>query len=279
MDYTTSADNVVHGPTGHRMHSDSVAVPTVWSGNDGNMIIWSLMELLKLANMDGQPFNPDDPDSYTLLRDALLAVFAKRSDYPRVYSITSLPTQDIGPITVAEAGEVWIWSASAYFTGYRSPLCGRPIDGHTLTPLASEIDAVGGTLSKTAYAALWGYAQENGLVIPQSNWDSNRGGHYFVDVSGTQFRAPDLRNMFRRYTGSDADTSQATNLGYTKADSVKSHAHNAQFGTVFVNSSVSGGNLSSFASGNSVLNTPATAPFGAGETAPKHVGYQPRIHI
>lgn len=72
MDYTTSIDNVVHGGTGHRMHSDSIAVPTAWSGNDANMLVWSLMEVLRLAGVSGKAFNPDDPTSYTQFRDALV---------------------------------------------------------------------------------------------------------------------------------------------------------------------------------------------------------------
>ncbi|UTV56181.1 gp53-like domain-containing protein [Burkholderia arboris] len=76
MDYTTSIDNVVHGGTGHRMHSDSIAVPTAWSGNDANMVVWSLMEVLRLAGVGGKAFNPDDPVSYTRFRDALIATFA-----------------------------------------------------------------------------------------------------------------------------------------------------------------------------------------------------------
>ena len=60
------------------------------------------------------------------------------------------------PIIVAECSEVWTWVSTQYYTGYRSPLCGRPVDGHTVTPLASEVDAVGGELSKTDYARLWG---------------------------------------------------------------------------------------------------------------------------
>ena len=83
------------------------------------------------------------------------------------------------------------------------------MDGHTVTPLASEVDAVGGELSKTDYARLWGYARENNLVVSDAVWTANRGAHYFADVSGTTFRVPDLRNMFRRYTGTDADTANA----------------------------------------------------------------------
>ncbi|WP_129241263.1 hypothetical protein, partial [Achromobacter veterisilvae] len=140
---------------------------------------------------------------------------------PRVVSIMELPTQDVGPVLVAECGEVWIWSESPYFTGYRSPLCGRPIDGHTVTPLASEIDAVGGVLPKAAYARLWGYAQENGLVVTQTFWDANKGGHYFVNIDANTFRVPDLRDMFRRFTGTDADTANARAMGSGQADALQ----------------------------------------------------------
>ncbi|WZB61442.1 hypothetical protein WJ970_29945 [Achromobacter xylosoxidans] len=109
-------------------------------------------------------------------------------NFPRVCSIGALPTQDIGPIIVAECSEVWTWVSTQYYTGYRSPLCARPVDGHTVTPLASEVDAVGGELSKTDYARLWGYARENNLVVSDAVWTANRGAHYFADVSGTTFR-------------------------------------------------------------------------------------------
>ncbi|WYX60396.1 hypothetical protein WJ967_25935 [Achromobacter xylosoxidans] len=104
---------------------------------------------------------------------------------------------------------MWNWVAGQYFTGYRSPLCGRPLDGHTNLPLASEVDATGGLLSKTDYAALWGYAQEQGLVKTEAVWSASRGSHWFSDYSATQFRVPDLRDMFRRFTGTDADTANA----------------------------------------------------------------------
>jgi len=152
---------------------------------------------------------------------AIIDAIAALGTLSRVYSITGLPNTDVGPIIVREAGEVWTWASSAYFTGYRSPLCGRPLDGHTVTPLPSEVDAVGGLLDKTAYARLWGYAQENSLVVTAATWTANPGAHYFVDASATQFRVPDLRNMFRRYTGTDADTANARALGSRQADALQ----------------------------------------------------------
>jgi hypothetical protein len=125
--------------------------------------------------------------------------------YPMMVSIVAVPTTNMGPIMIAEAGEMWLWTSTAYYTGYRSPLCGRPLIGHTPAPLVNEIDATGGLLSKAAYPALWGYAREAGLVVSQATWAANVGAYYFVDVNSTQFRVPDLRDMHFRYTGSNAD--------------------------------------------------------------------------
>ncbi|RAM63233.1 hypothetical protein RB24_17650 [Herbaspirillum rubrisubalbicans] len=195
----------------------------------------------------------------------------------RAYPIAGLPTQDIGPIVVKEVCEVWHWSSSAYFTGYRSPLCGRPMDGHTKMPLASEVNAVGGTLSKSAYAALWGYAQENGLVLTQANWTANIGGHYFVDVDVNNFRVPDLRNVFRRYGGTDADSLAARALGSYKTDTFKAHGHGTGYNVVSLSGLYGPNSGGTFASSAS----PGTTTFGAGsaETAPKHTAFNPVIHI
>ncbi|MFU1907416.1 phage tail protein, partial [Bordetella avium] len=138
------------------------------------------------------------------INQAIVDAIAALGTLSRVYSITDLPITDVGPIIVREAGEVWNWVDTPFFQGYRSPLCGRPVDGHTVTPLASEVDAVGGIIPKASYARLWGYAQENGLVVSQATWAGNVGAHFFVDVDADTFRVPDLRNMFRRFTGTDA---------------------------------------------------------------------------
>lgn len=198
-------------------------------------------------------------------------------NFPRMYSIVALPTQDVGPIVVIECAEIWSWSASQYFTGYRSPLCGRPVDGHTATPLASEADAVGGLLSKVDYAPLWGYAQEQGLVKTEAIWQANRGAHWFSDFSATQFRVPDLRDMFRRFTGTDADTANARALGGKQAGDFASHAHALPNGTWDTFSGLS--NLVSSGSGSSgyVIGRGTTAT-GGKETRPVNVAYHPRIH-
>lgn len=213
--------------------------------------------------------------------------------YPRVHSISALPGQNVGPIVVAECSEVWVWVTSQYFTGYRSPLCGRPVDGHTVAPLASEVDAVGGTLSKSAYARLWGYAQENGLVVSQDIWAANLGAHYFVSVDASYFRAPDLRNMFRRYTGTDADTANARAMGSRQRDAIRNMTGSA--GALYrAGETIASGVLTVGSWGN----TPAkvgtqgadpgdngTVAFDASkqvptstENRPVNTAYHPRIH-
>ncbi|MDF3939572.1 phage tail protein, partial [Achromobacter denitrificans] len=159
-------------------------------------------ELVSVILGGGQMLNRNDN---TLLLKAIQKLITTAvGNRPPIFSITALPTQDVGPIIVTECEEVWRWSTSAYFNGYRSSLCGRPLDGHTATPLVSEVDAIGGLLSKADYARLWGYAQEQGLVKTEAIWQANRGAHWFSDFSATQFRVPDLRDMFRRFTGTDA---------------------------------------------------------------------------
>ncbi|WP_434642534.1 hypothetical protein [Achromobacter piechaudii] len=208
-----------------------------------------------------------------------------RSDIPRVaglqaeldtrvpvVSLNNLPTTNIGPILVAEMAEVWIWASTSYFTGYRSPLCGRPLDGHTVTPLPSEVDAVGGVLQKAAYAALWGYAQENGLVLTQANWEARRGGHYFVNVDANTFRVPDLRDMFRRFTGTDADTANARALA--------SRQSTPFLRTVNISSrsiAVGTGGLIDVASSAATGGWGLTTTTGGTETRPENTAYHPRM--
>ena len=226
-----------------------------------------------------------------------------RSDIPRVtglqaaldsrvpvVSMSSLPTTNIGPVLVAEVAEVWIWVSTSFYTGYRSPLCGRPLDGHTVAPLPSEVDAVGGVLQKSAYAALWGYAQENGLVLTQANWEARRGGHYFVNIDANTFRVPDLRDMFRRFTGTDADTANARALGNRQLDALRAHDHDlkTQGGDgvgllVFADFGQPAAPWAEVAPdrwNNQAANgfRVATGATGGAETRPTNTAYCPRIH-
>lgn len=204
------------------------------------------------------------------------AALASMSGVP-VVSITALPASNVGPVLIAETGEAWIWTQTAFFTGYRSPLCGRPVDGHTINPLASEIDAVGGLVSKSAYAGLWAYARENNLVLTQAQWTASLGAHGFVDVNATQFRVPDLRNMFRRFAGTDSDTGTARAAGTLQADDIKSHNHNIDNGGSRIWGGTGSADSASSAGNRSYLYRP-TNNTGGTETRPVNVAFHPRIH-
>lgn len=229
-------------------------------------------EVAAVAEYGGVALNPSD--NTQVLQGILRIIAEKLTSRPLICSILDLPTTDVGPIIVTECSEVWTWANTAFFTGYRSLLCGRPLDGHTAAPLASEVDAVGGLLPKVgAYAGLWGYAQEQSLVRTEAVWQANRGAHWFSDYSATQFRVPDLRDMFRRFTGTDLDTANARVLGSRQLDDLKSHYH-VVVGTI---ASAQGGFAGNPSGAGGVPTWPTTSAGGA-ETRPMNTAYAPRIH-
>jgi len=319
-----------------RFGSDAAGVPCIWIGHTTKS--WSyatvtVSEVQAKYNTSGasvaawgvgwkvEPVTAFETVSQTLTSGNL--AFA-RSDIPQVnglqaaldnrvpaVSLANLPTTNIGPVLVAEVAEVWIWVSTSFYTGYRSPLCGRPLDGHTLVPLVSEVDAVGGILQKSAYAALWGYAQENGLVLTQANWEARRGGHYFVNIDATTFRVPDLRDMFRRFTGTDADTANARAMGTSQAGAYPSHshgvsdpghahgvadpghAHGGPGGAYFLMSGGGTNSFNNFGAGGVASGTATSATgisvhgaatgiwinaSGGAESRPRNVAFLPRIH-
>ncbi|AOK40848.1 hypothetical protein [Burkholderia vietnamiensis] len=230
-------------------------IPARW----GNAVTKELLAIQAAAGIEA-----DEADTSQVLR-ALNGLF------PRIYSIAQLPTKNAGPVMVAEVGEIWTWSASACFTGYRSQLCGDPLFSARATPLVQHLDAVGGSVSKAAYPGLWGWAQEQGLVVTAANWLA--GTHHFVDNGDGTFRLPDLRNQFFRATGTNADTTNARAIGSDQDDSFKSHNHGI---TVSYTAAAGGvGNLI----GGSTISATAIASAGGSETRGQNVAYAPRIHI
>lgn len=248
-------------------------------------------EVAAVAETGGVALNPND--NTQLLQGIQRLIAAALASRPLICSILNLPTADVGPIIVTECGEVWTWASTAFFTGYRSLLCGRPLDGHTAVPLASEVDAVGGLLPKVgAYAGLWGYAQEQSLVRTEAVWQANRGAHWFSDYSATQFRVPDLRDMFRRFTGTDLDTANARAMASRQDDALRLHGHRVRgtnTATPFSSLYAVGGAANTLAGGqaggdNFYEKGPAGGSFpyieqtGGAETRGANVAYYPRIH-
>lgn len=71
MNYTQSDSFSTHAGTGHRMHDDAKPVPTAWSANDANSVIWSLMQLLADAGVTPVSFDPANPTSYDRVSQAV----------------------------------------------------------------------------------------------------------------------------------------------------------------------------------------------------------------
>lgn len=74
MNFTKSNSYATHTGTGQRQHQDSAVVPTVWSGDDANMVVWSLMQVLADAGVAGADFDADVPATYNRLSLALQAL-------------------------------------------------------------------------------------------------------------------------------------------------------------------------------------------------------------
>lgn len=110
MDYTSSPNYVTHYGTGQRMHEANQALPTVVSDQDMNMVLWSLMEVVKESGLPGIPFSKDSPTSYQRLRDALRALYMPKIEY------SSVPTSNNGLMIVVTQPHlrVMVWSGSQY---------------------------------------------------------------------------------------------------------------------------------------------------------------------
>ncbi|MGV3347138.1 hypothetical protein ACGVWS_15970, partial [Enterobacteriaceae bacterium LUAb1] len=126
----------------------------------------------------------------------------------------------------------------------------------------------------------------------QATWTANVGAHYFVDA-GDKFQLPDLRNMFRRYTGTDADTANARVFGSYQSDAFQAH----MMGSIQV---LSGGqdpvnviqSTYELRGGRLLDGWPLVGVYGqivddfvhgvprtGYETRPLNVAYAPRLHI
>ena len=234
-------------------------IPSQW----GNAVSDEILNVIRFANLV-----PAEGNNTQLLQAIGIMLANQGAALNRYPTVPAVKGDD--EIYVRGRGEM-IWTETAYFVGYRSPHCGRPVDGHTNIPLSREVDAVGGLLSKTDYAGLWAYAQEQALVVTQAVWTANVGAHYFVDVSGTQFRIPDLRNMFRRFTGTDADTANARTLATKQAFTVQTHSHTFMGSVQAVGA---GGYPVPYGGGASNVTNAA----GSAETRPVNTGYAPRLY-
>jgi hypothetical protein len=140
MDYTTSPDFTVHPATGHRRHDDAQAIPTVLTDDDINQVTWSLMEVVKAAQLASIPFSVDVPASYTQLRDAILALMPAASTAP---SLATVDAHIAAAIAAALANTIQTPAQFFINAGGAAWLAGNNIGSYMETNVFTSPNALG----------------------------------------------------------------------------------------------------------------------------------------
>lgn len=139
-----------------------------------------------------------------------------------------------------------------------------------MTVKSCELKLDGSLISRTNYSALWKWAEENQLVVSESEWSAEKSGLFGAGDGSVTFRLPDLRGQFLRVLDEnrkiDIDGTSRT-VGTTQGDSYKSHSHDNYF-TVIGGAGGAGG-----IKYNSDNNNRPTAASGGTETRPKNIVY------
>jgi len=113
-----------------------------------------------------------------------------------------LPNSDLGPIWHDDYASLMTWQAftlnGASYTGYASVLVGSLLADTQPTPRAGYIKSGAANLSRTAYAALRGWAMHNGVLVSNDTWAA--GAIAVADnTDGSTFRVFDVRGEFPRF--------------------------------------------------------------------------------
>ncbi|MCZ4331120.1 hypothetical protein O4H32_14310, partial [Castellaniella denitrificans] len=133
---------------------------------------------------------------------------------------------DQGPIIVTDMGCMpWVWTNTAYFTGYRNPLCATIPQHFAATARAWEMPVTGGVWSESdpKQRRLIAWFREQGLTVASGSWA--KGWGRIADLGGGDWKAPDLQDVFLRMAGTDADTANAAGAGVGKLNTLKAHDH------------------------------------------------------
>ncbi|WP_368650011.1 hypothetical protein [Castellaniella ginsengisoli] len=179
---------------------------------------------------------------------------------------------DQGPIIVTDmGGMLWTWVSTAYFTGYRNPLCATIPQHFAATARAWEMPVTGGVWSESdpKQRRLIAWFREQGLTVASGSWA--KGWGRIADLGGGDWKAPDLQDVFFRMAGTDADTANARSAGTFQTDQFRAHAH-AGF-TPYGNVGASG---TGRVTGN---NDTTTGSAGGAETRPENTAVRPVMLI
>ena len=198
-------ENLVTGEQGS-------VIPASWA----NSLTNEVLNVIK-----GAGHEPDENTHNQMLHAINRLIGVGLQGYGRFYTVAQAKalTSDIGPIMVIGMPHPWYWVQNSYFSGYRSPMSGLFCWGATNQPLAHEIDAIGQVITESDCGGLIARFRESGLVVSSGAWKP--GEFKIADLGGGQWKAPDMRDMFIRATGTDVDTANARTVGSTQSDAIR----------------------------------------------------------
>jgi len=106
--YTKAEGHAVHAGTGNNMYVDN----TIWSPDDGNAIVWAMVELAKAAGLPLKDFNPDDPTTYNWLKDAITQITQYQTPTQTVpyTGFNDMPVGSISPLMFSATGMSVKWT-------------------------------------------------------------------------------------------------------------------------------------------------------------------------
>lgn len=139
-------------------------------------------------------------------------------------------------------------------------------------PPQGYMQAKGQLLNRAEYTELWDLVVGNNAAISESEW-LNAKGCFSMGDGSTNFRLPDLSDMFLRAIGEER------NLGSYQPDSLKSHKHNFTLGDgserssiiTTVSSDTAGQVSAQQAASNKAWSWVSVAQTGEQETCPKNI--------
>lgn len=182
----------------------------------------------------------------------------------------ALPNANIGPIWHEDYNSIMTWQAftanGAAYTGYASVLVGSLLADTQPTPRAGYVKSGVANLSRTAYAALRGWATHNGIMVAAGVWAAGMIATK-DNADGTTFTLYDVRAEFPRFwdDGRGADSGRV--FGSAQDDLIKAHMHVYVFGVGSPGSVEQGGTYFNTQSGSY---TNSTNSFGGVETRPRN---------
>jgi microcystin-dependent protein len=115
----------------------------------------------------------------------------------------------------------------AFVAGARTSTVGMLAHFVGTTVPGGWLECDGSLISRTAYAALWTYAQASGNIQSEANWSGNSMyGAFSTGDTTTTFRIPDLRGQFmRNWSHAHPSTDPGRICGKYQDPAVLNHAH------------------------------------------------------